>query len=209
MSSIRAFLAVNLPIRLVEEVRETQDKLRVAAKEASMKVSWVPPPNMHVTLKFLADIQEEVAWAIRELLLPKLEDRPPIQLSVKGTGVFPSRKRPRVIWVGVQSDGALESLAGDLDQWVHELGFVQETRPYHAHLTLGRVKNGAADLIEGLEEVAYGDCTIHEVVLYKSVLQRTGAEYTPLARFPLAGVAQPVERGADVDDASNAEQESS
>jgi 2'-5' RNA ligase len=93
-----------------------------------------------------------------------------------------------VLWVGVSGEG-LDALAGELDAWLgEELGFAKEKRPFHAHLTLGRVKNGGGvDLLEGLDEHPFGSCVAHEVVLYKSVLQRRGAEYTPLARLALSG----------------------
>jgi 2'-5' RNA ligase len=190
MSQIRAFLAVNLPIRQIDEVRQIQGQLRERAMEAGMKVAWVPSPNMHVTLKFLADIPEELVSAIRDLLGPVLEARRAVQLEVGGLGVFPGAGKPRVLWVGVESEGdALGELAGEIDDQLETLGFEKETREFHAHLTLGRVKHargGLGELYTGLEQTAFGGCSVHEVVLYQSVLQRTGAEYKPLARFPLA-----------------------
>lgn len=186
MNTIRAFLAVNLPIKIIEAVREIQDRLRASAREAKMKVAWVPPPNMHVTLKFLGNIPDESVWAIQDTLLARLEGREVIPATVQGTGAFPDASRPRILWVGVHSENQqLEQLAKDIDAWLSELGFASEKRPFHAHLTLGRVKHGATDLLQGLEETVLGDCTIHEVVLYKSVLLRKGAEYTPLSRLPL------------------------
>lgn len=190
MDRVRVFLALNLPIRVIEEVRAEQDKLRGVAEEAGMEVAWIPPPNMHVTLKFLGQVPVESAVAIQDLLAPRLEAHAPLSLNVSGTGAFPDRERPRVLWVGVSGDG-LDELAGSIDTWLdEELGFDREKRPFHAHLTLGRVKNGGGvDLLEGLEEHPFGSCVAHEVVLYKSVLQRHGAEYTPLARFALSGRA--------------------
>jgi 2'-5' RNA ligase len=85
--------------------------------------------------------------------------------------------------------GSLTELAAEVDQALETLGFPPETRPFHAHITLGRVKQGSSqDLLEGVEEISFkhSECTVHEVVLYRSVLERKGAEYTPLARFPLA-----------------------
>jgi len=194
MNRIRSFLAVNLPVPLIEQVRSLQDQLRDRARSSEVKVAWVPPPNMHVTVKFLGDIPQESALVIRDQLQPVLEGRGAIQLDVGGLGVFPSIQKPRVLWVGVQSTGdALGTLAGEIDSRLEQLGFEPESRPFHAHLTLGRVKQGQApDLLEGLEDASFGQCSIHEVVLYKSVLQRAGAEYTAMARIPLAA-RRPVE----------------
>lgn len=192
MSSIRAFVAVNVPVALVEEVRAVQETLRERARDARMKVVWVPPPNMHVTLKFLGQLPEETVWSVRDLLSQRLAGWAPVALTVRGTGVFPDLDRPRVIWVGVHSDGdgdPLTELAAEVDRALETLGFQPETRPFHAHITLGRVKQGSSqDLLAELEEISFkhSECTVHEVVLYRSVLERKGAEYTPLARFPLA-----------------------
>jgi 2'-5' RNA ligase len=190
MSQIRAFLAVNLPVRQIDEIGKIQGQLRERANEAGMKVAWVPPPNMHVTLKFLADIPEETVAAIRDLLAPVLGARSAVPLEVGGLGVFPSPGKPRVLWVGVESEGdALGELAREIEDQLESLGFEKEKREFHAHLTLGRVKrekSGLGELFSGLEQTSFGGCSVHEVVLYQSVLQRTGAEYQPLGRFPLA-----------------------
>jgi RNA 2',3'-cyclic 3'-phosphodiesterase len=187
MNRIRAFIAVNLPVAVTSKVTEVQTELRQRARQANMSVGWVPPTHMHVTLKFLAEIPEESVWAVRDLLKDKLATRSALPVVVKGTGAFPTRSKPRVIWVGLQSEGdALTALAKEVDLWLTEIGFSPETRAFHPHLTLGRVKQGGSDLLEGLEEVELGTCMISEVVLYQSVLQRQGAEYTPLARIALA-----------------------
>ena len=190
MSEIRAFLAVNLPVQQIDEVSKIQSQLRQRAREAEIKVAWVPPPNMHVTLKFLASIPEETVWAIRDRLGPALQGCSGLQLQVQGLGVFPGPDKPRVLWVGVDCDGdGLAELAREIDSQLEDLGFEREKRDFHAHLTLGRVKHasgGLGDLYQGLESASFGDCSVHEVVLYQSVLQRAGAEYRQLARFPLA-----------------------
>ena len=188
MIKIRAFIAVNLPLPLIEKVAELQTELRLRARHAGMNVAWVPPPSMHVTLKFLAEIPEENVWAIRDILHERLAGRAALPLRVRGTGAFPTRSHPRVFWVGIASENdALPQLAAEVEAWLTDLGFNKETRPFHPHLTLGRVKQGGGDLLEGLEAMEFGNCTLDQVVLYKSVLQRQGAEYTALARIPLVG----------------------
>lgn len=187
---IRAFLAINLPVRLVEKIRRLQRDLRGAARDANMKVAWVPAPNMHMTLKFLGNIDEENAEAVRDALAPALEPEPPLELEIRGVGAFPTAHKPRVLWVGVHCAGdRLQRLAQRVDERLAEIGFAREQRPLHPHVTLGRVKRRAADLLGHLEQPRFGECTVHDVVLYKSVLQRAGAEYTPLARFHLSGAA--------------------
>jgi RNA 2',3'-cyclic 3'-phosphodiesterase len=186
MNRIRAFLAFNLPVATINKVSELQSDLRQRARQAGLKVGWVPPPHMHVTLKFLAEIPEDSVWAVRDRVTEKLAGRPALPLHVRGVGAFPDRERPRVLWVGIESpDGAVARLAADIDDWLVDLGFAREKRPFHPHLTLGRVKAGVGDVLGGLEGVNYGACSLSSVVLYQSVLKRDGAEYSPLATIPL------------------------
>lgn len=175
---------MNLPISMIEKIRVLQGEIKTRVHSTDLKVAWVPAPNMHVTVKFLGDIPEESALAISDRLRVVLEGRGAMTLDVGQLGVFPDLQHPRVLWVGVTAP-ALEQLAQTIDETLEPLGFEPESRPYHPHLTLGRVKHGSApELYDGLEP-ALGQCSLHEVVLYKSVLQRTGAEYTALARLPL------------------------
>jgi 2'-5' RNA ligase len=190
MTRIRAFVALNLPVELIRETAPLQARLRDAAKTAGMRVGWVPAANMHVTLKFLGEIPEELAPAVGEVLAKNLAGRAALPVTVKGAGVFPEGLRPRVVWIGVHSEGdALSALAADVETWLADLGLPRESRPFHAHLTVGRVKEGTGDLVTGLEEQLVGECVAEEVVLYRSVLQRSGAEYTALRRVRLGSRA--------------------
>ncbi len=194
VKTIRAFVAVNLPIPVVERIVELQTQVKGRAREAGLKVGWLGPAQLHVTLKFLGEIVEESAWAIRDRLGEKLAGRSAFEVEVRGVGAFPDRARPRVIWVGLEEADALTRLAADVEAWLVELGFAAEARPFRPHLTLGRVKAGAADILAGLEERSVGRAQIGEVTLYRSVLKPQGAEYTALARIALSGVAAPPPR---------------
>lgn len=187
-NTIRAFVALNLPIPVIRRVAELQRELRNKAKKANIRVGWVPPPNLHVTLKFLGNIPAENAWAISDRLKQVLAARPSFGMQLQGTGAFPNRAKPRVLWLGLKSAGGeLEQLAEDMEQWFEELGFAREQRDFHPHLTLGRVKSvmPSLDLLEGTDRVDLGRCSAAEVVLYESLLNRRGAEYSALARIPL------------------------
>jgi len=187
MNRIRAFVAASLPVETINKVTGLQAELRASAKNAGMTVAWVPSANMHVTLKFLAEIPEESLWAIRDLLSERLAERATFPVDVKGLGAFPSRSNPRVVWVGVQSLGdELAKLAADVETWLELLGFEKESRPFHPHLTLGRIKQGSTDLIGEREDLEIDHCTIQDIVLYQSVLSSRGVQYKPLITIPLA-----------------------
>jgi len=116
MKTIRAFVALNLPLEIIQQAAEVQAELRQAADAAGLRVAWVPAANMHVTLKFLGSIPEEGAQAIADLLRERLAGRPALALDVRGVGAFPERGRPRVLWLGVQSEqDAVAALAADID----------------------------------------------------------------------------------------------
>lgn len=198
MEWIRAFVALNLPVAVVKDLAAVQRDLRAAAERGGARVSWVPAPNMHVTLKFLGNIDREAVYALRDRLGRELEGRATFPVSVQGLGVFPDAERPRVLWAGVEdlaaagtsSEAPLARLAADVDGWLDDLGYEPETRPFHGHVTLGRIKEPPARGPFWTEtRLSEQRCAPIEVVLYSSVLQRQGAEYEALARYPLAGVA--------------------
>lgn len=200
MERIRAFVALNLPVEVIDRMAELQRQLREAASAAGVKARWVPPPNLHLTLKFLGSIPSESVAAIRDVLAPLLAERAAPKLALHGLGVFPDPARPRVLWAGIdEEDGAVTALAGEVDSQLAEIGFEPEKRPFHPHLTLGRIKQGNDDFWSDLAPVERLECRAVDVTLYRSVTQPyvprgaggpgRGAEYTALARYPLVGGA--------------------
>ncbi|MBW2732400.1 MAG: RNA 2',3'-cyclic phosphodiesterase [Deltaproteobacteria bacterium] len=191
---IRAFVALNLPVATLNRLAEAQKVLRRAAKQANVRVGWVPAANMHITLKFLGEIDAENIYAIRHRLGDRLIAWPAIDLRVEGLGVFPDVQRPRVLWAGLAAKGAqgVCELAEAVEEVLDELGFAREARPFHPHLTLGRIKEGDHPFWTDKRITDAGDGQGGEVVLYRSVLSGQGAEYKALARFPL----QPPEKAS-------------
>lgn len=186
MERIRAFVALNLPVPVVEQVSKLQAELSAEAERAGLRVAWVPATHLHVTLRFLGEMPQEVAFALRDRLAAGLAGRRAFAVQVGGVGAFPTPEQPRVLWVGLRDDeGALARLATEVQGWVEELGFAPEARPFHPHLTLGRVKAGEGDVCARWADHVVGPAVPTEVVLYRSELQRRGAEYTAIARFPL------------------------
>ena len=194
MERIRAFVALNLPVPVIEQISKLQVELGAEAERVGLRVAWVPATNLHVTLRFLGEMPRETAFALRDRLVAGVAGRRSFGLQVRGVGAFPEIGRPRVLWVGLRDDeGALARLAAEVGGWVDELGFAPEPRPFHPHLTLGRVKEGAGDGVgDGAGDIGtrwadhvVGPTVPTEVVLYSSELQRRGAEYTAIARFAL------------------------
>ncbi len=201
MATIRTFLAVNLSVPTIRAVTEAQGVLRQAIGK-QLRVAWVAPANLHLTLKFLGQTEAEVAEAVGDVVARGLLAYKPFEVKAQGAGAFPDEHRPRVLWVGlVDESGALKGLQADVEKWMEALGFARETRPFAPHLTLGRVKEGHGSVAEALaqfRETAFGTSTIRDVTLYESRLRAKGAEYVVLRRAVI-GAPPPPARGPERD----------
>jgi 2'-5' RNA ligase len=185
------FVAVNLPAA----ERRAAHEAAAALRRARLPVKWVAEEAVHVTLRFLGEVDEDRAAPIGDALAAAVRSARPFGLALGGVGAFPSLARPRVLWLGVERHPALELLANDVEQALMTLDFEPELRPFHPHLTLGRAERGArpaafADLERLASGIAYqGSTLIESVDLMRSVLGPRGATYTVLSRASLGGPA--------------------
>jgi 2'-5' RNA ligase len=144
-ASRRLFIALNLPAEsraeLHASVRQAVAPIAAAAPRA---VSWVPEANLHVTLRFLGERPEALVAPLVEALEPAASAVHLSDLVVGGLGAFPSLRRPRVLWVGVAMNVALAVLYQKVDDVCATLGIPREARAFHPHVTVGRVRMGAA-----------------------------------------------------------------
>ena len=190
VAKIRAFLAVNLSVPVTRAIAELQGALRQGIPR-ELRVAWVPPANLHLTIKFLGPTEPEAAAAIADTLATALEKTPPCEVRARGAGAFPDPRRPRVLWVGLEDpSGGLAGVHRVVEDRMADLGFAREERPFSPHLTLGRVKDGHADvtaLLATTAERQLGTSIVREIVLYESRLRAQGAEYVALRRVPFGG----------------------
>jgi 2'-5' RNA ligase len=190
MPGIRSFIAVPLERQLYQQITEISRMLKASVHGG---VSWVQPASIHLTLKFLGEIQPgkiaEVKSAL-QAVVPKFEQ---FELNATGLGCFPNKNRPHVVWVGLHAPVELYHLQKSIEDACVDLGFEREQRKFSPHLTLGRVKpyTRPEDILclqQALERVPtlnLGISHASEVVLFKSDLQSTGAVYTPLISVKL------------------------
>jgi 2'-5' RNA ligase len=199
----RLFLAVNLSMASTKRIAEASGRLQRFAADKGFKISWVPPANLHVTVKFLGWTRPDAIPALRDVIRDKLAGRSGFDLEAVGTGAFPHAGAARVIWIGLRDpSGALAALARDVDAWTAGLGFASEDRGYHPHVTLGRVREPAdvSELLGAAGGQNFGGSQIRDLVLYESVTKSSGSEYTALQRWPLnrdAGHTERQTRGVD------------
>jgi 2'-5' RNA ligase len=168
-------------------------------KKAGPDVSWVPAGNIHLTLKFLGNTNDSLIPMIKERITKKLSHYNAFYIKIVGVGCFPSEKRPRVLWIGIERSDLLNSIQKDMEAEVEELGFAPEDRPFSPHLTFGRVRSqkGIAEMLRRFTEFRTADFGLVEVKsihIMKSDLKPTGAEHTSIAEIPIGRGRNNVER---------------
>lgn len=199
---IRCFIALELPPEARKALEGVQRRLAPVGRE----VKWVRPEGIHLTLKFLGNIDEgQVEPVGRVVSEAAATCGGPLRLAMKGLGAFPGVARPRVVWVGLTGDTArLAALAQDLEKRLAPLGFAPEGRPFTPHLTLGRVKefgagrgrgraggkNPLSEAVVKLAALELGGFEARELILYRSELRPGGAVYT---RLHAAGFSEKAE----------------
>ena len=185
--TVRTFLAVEV----APDIHAALVDLKRQLSHTGAAVRWVRDEGLHATVKFLGGVPETLLPDLRAAVTDAVGAQPPLPAAVRGLGMFPNPKRPRVIWVGLACQ-PLTDLAAAVDAALEPLGFARENRPYHAHITLGRVKElrGWAPLDSALQRHRaddFGDCAIGELIAFRSDLRRDGALYTKLWRIPFGG----------------------
>lgn len=186
---MRLFIAIEIP----ESMRTAFATLLKDFRPLAPQLKWVRPENLHVTLKFLGETDPSKLGPL-QIALSGVRSAEPANLEFRGLGFFPNAKRPRVFWAGMQASANLKTLAADIDQAVHKLGFTLEERPYAPHLTLARISLPIIPpkLLQTIGEKSgqsLGSLATRQFHLIESKLKPTGAEYTTVQSFHFASEA--------------------
>jgi len=183
-TSVRAFLAVEIPLHVRKHVwRIIEDE-----KQKDVPIKWVKLENMHITLKFLGEIDEKQQADISRVVTQIVGQHESFAVSLKDIGCFPNPKYPRVVWVGIENGNeALCTLAREIDEQFVRLGFKQEKR-FHPHITIARMRKPCVidDILR--HTIVTDTFKAEAVVFFKSTLMPQGPLYEPLETFPLRGV---------------------
>lgn len=186
-STMRAFIAIELPPAVRTELADLQQRLQ----RTGLKARWVRPENIHLTLKFLGEIDPQNAAQISAAVKRAAEKHIPFTLTVSGIGVFPHIRKARVMWAGL-SGGVTEliNLHKDLDAALVACGLEPEKRSFRGHLTLARFRDRVnPDKLEtALKDsgrARMGHWTVADLVLFQSDLRPAGPIYSRLAAHPL------------------------
>jgi len=181
---MRAFIAVELPESLKNHLSQIQEDL----KTCNLECKWIKPANIHLTLKFLGDIDQKQLGQIKTILKQVASNLSCFEVSIDGFGFFPNEKRPRVFFLSTTNQERLKSIVNQLEEALEKIGFPIEDR-FRSHLTLARIKTlkNIELLKEKIKDVKMeGKLTVKELALYKSTLTPSGAIYERIASSPLA-----------------------
>ncbi len=184
---MRLFVAVNLPA----ETRRSAHEAIAPLREARLPVKWVDEDALHVTLKFLGEVDEARSGAIGQALSDAVRGVKSFDVGLGGLGAFPDAERPHVLWLGLERHPALELLANDVERALAPLGFESELKPFQPHLTLGRArKNARPAELRRWEAAAAGVefsgvMPVESVDLMHSIAGRNGPTYRLVHRAVL------------------------
>jgi 2'-5' RNA ligase len=179
------FICIEIPDFIQSRIRALQQQLKGLWGD----VAWVKPGNIHLTLKFLGELPAPKLVPVQNVCAQASQNLGAVTFEVSGAGCFPSRKNPRVLWVGVDSvPEKLKRLHAELEQHLQRQGFPREDKPFSPHLTLGRLRSSrhGESLVSWLMESGFAPEKVEarEIILMKSELHPGGSVYTALQRFP-------------------------
>jgi RNA 2',3'-cyclic 3'-phosphodiesterase len=184
---MRTFFAIDLDPGLKAALLELVSTL----ERKGADVRWVRPQGLHLTLKFLGEVGPASLPAVAEAVRKAAAEHRSFPLVLHGTGTFPGGSRPRVLWAGVREVPELMGLQEAVEAGLDKEGYPREARPFHPHLTLGRVRgpsrvSAAVRELDKHRETDFGEMTVRTVAMFESLLRPQGAEYRIAEEFPLA-----------------------
>lgn len=182
---MRCFVAIDIDDALRERITSATQKLRLSSRG----IKWVEPRLLHITLKFLGEVEDNRVSAADRALAETAASHDPFTLCFCGCGVFPGMKDPRVLWIGLKPAAELAAVFSEIEERFGLIGFGREKRRFSPHLTIGRVRENDGDMMDlteflRMKDEHFGDVRVHEILLMKSVLKPSGPEYSRIFSHP-------------------------
>ncbi len=177
---MRVFIAAHIP----EEIRGIINRYILEIKPQWEGVKWENYNKLHVTLKFLGEIEGSIVGKIEDILKEILQVYSPFEMTISGLGGFPNLRNPRVLFISLSKNRELMRLQTEIEEGLETLGFKKEIRTFDPHITVGRVK-GRARLKGSLPLPNHNPFLITQIAVMKSELSPQGSKYTPLSLFQL------------------------
>lgn len=184
---LRVFFAIELDESARSEASRSVRALQNGTHDDTVR--WVREESLHVTLRFIGDVERVRIRALSDSVRKQTAALRPFRLEFGGVRPFPSRRRPGFWVLDVGPVEPLEELAAAVEQGVRMAGFAPESRPFRPHLTLGRIRGKKVPAVTGDVTVVGEGCVVKDAVLFKSDLLPSGAQYTPIEHVPLGGLS--------------------
>lgn len=183
---MRCFVSIELPGALKRDIDGAVGLLR----EGKPDVKWVSAENLHITLKFLGETAEDTVRRLEEEFSAVAGRHSSFRLGLRGMGLFPDDRRPRVVWIDITDTEELRKLQEEVEERAISNGYKKEDRPFSPHLTIGRVRSFARKdyllgAMEAIKQKDFGNIEVSAFSLMKSDLKPAGAQYTKLSEFHL------------------------
>lgn len=187
---MRTFIAIDLPQAVKDNISRMQSRL----KRSGADVSWVSPANMHLTLKFLGDIDETAAKAVSGAIRDIAAGTGDFSMQLGSIGAFPGPQSPRIIWIGLtKGHEQAKAIAAQIESRIEQYGIGRDTRPFASHITIGRVrsKKNICQLIDGIgaadtnRDAATEEFKAGKITFFKSTLTPQGPVYEKLQETSL------------------------
>ena len=179
---MRTFIAVEIP----GEIRRSLGEYTTMLRGMVPHVKWVSSENMHLTIKFLGEVNENRIGEITEFSELALKGFSPFTVEFSHLGFFPNSRTPRVIWIG--TSGAVDKLLElyqDMEESLEKIGFDREAKTFSPHLTIGRAKHLARITVpSGIPEFEEVSFEVKGISLIKSTLTPQGPVYEQLVDMP-------------------------
>ena len=180
----RLFVGARVSVQTANALASTAESLQRRFKDAGIDVKWVAPVNYHATLKFLGWTREDAIGAVRDALDHALVGMKDFKFRTARLGAFPSLEKASVLWAGIDG-GALDELAKRIETALVGIGYAAETRAFHAHVTIGRLRETrpVKDVVLPLSEQMFSDSRVDGVSLFESETKSSGSIYKEIHRI--------------------------
>ena len=161
------------------------------ARLGNENIRWIETSDIHLTLAFLGDTEEERIRSVTLMLKEKCTGFGDFEFRLGGAGLFKNYRDARVIWAGITGSDRLSELNSAIAGGLKENGFATDERPFRPHLTIGRIKflkdaENLRDALESYSDTEFQTVKVTGVILFESILMRTGSVYRELGKFPLS-----------------------
>lgn len=193
MQFLRLFIALTFSPEELQKIIKTMDDIKRHFPTLGMR--WGRPSNIHLTMKFLGNVEQSRLPEINQALLSSVENIPPCSAELGGLGAYPSLAHPQIIYLGLKPDHNLDTLFIQLENSLFSIGFPKERKVFSPHVTLARISDHIAEsdrkaistVLKNIDVPVLSSPFFNSMYLVKSELDRSGPTYTRLFSAPLQG----------------------